>query len=363
MKLKSIIYSAIVAVGFSAFYACSSDEEQFRPIDLTPEPPVTAPSTNPIEDNYFTIENGEFKNEAMPESTTEAELTGVHSNSQALKNGGNFVTISSPTEYDRFFVGIDGVDGYYEINASTVDNNEETTRATEIVEYFTYTIPVLYSVNLGNDFTLVIKGVTVEGYITKSYEAPITVVESLAGDLLINLVFDVEKDVDLHLIMPSGREIYFGNRGDYSPETNEQLFGLDHDSNPACNIDGLNNENISIPAEYVEKGTYKIRVNLWRNCDTSIPVNYSVQTRYKGNLLTNLLEGGTNPVRGYYKEDARSGDHTCVMEFYINEGIDINTGDSEGAEDNITEEQPSISRRRIPASPAAKAKLMMEEDF
>ena len=327
-------------MGF-AFMACSSDDDD-----------ATTPK-NPIETGYFMVEEAEYVSAEMPQSTTEEPLEGVYCNNQALSNGGNFITISSQTEYDRFYVGVEGVEGYYEFRAVN-----EHTRA-EGAEYFTYTIPVYYSVDLGNDFVLVISGVTVEGYITPKYTQEITHVESLAGDLLINLVFDQPKDVDLHLIMPSGREIYYGNRGEsaYDEEKGEyvQLFGLDHDSNPACQIDNLNNENISIPFDYVEKGKYTVIVNLYSNCDYSVPVNFSLQARYKGELVENLLEGGVNPLRGYYAADAGRGDRTIVMDFELTEGIDVN--------DEYDPEEPQNARRMIPLSPSAKAKLMMKDEF
>lgn len=338
MKTTKFFYLLMMFAGIMTFNACSSDDDN-------------GGASNPIEESYFTIEEGTFVADQMPTSTTDASLDGVYCNNQALSNGGNFITISSTTEYDRFYVGIDGIDGYYDIDAASL-----STRADGQVEYFTYTIPLYYSVDLGDNFTLVISGVTVTGYITQPYTQEITHVESLSGDLLINLVFDQPKDVDLHLIMPSGREIYYGNRGDYGEDENGnyvQLFGLDHDSNPACNIDNLNNENISIPAEFVQKGEYTVIVNLYSNCDHSVPVNYSLQARYKGNLLENLLDGA-NPIRGYYAANASNHDRTVVMKFKLTEGIDVEN-------EEYNPEEPANQRRMLPLTPSAKAKLMMKE--
>lgn len=349
MKRNLRFLGTMLCAAFAAFAftACSSDDDG----DGDGNPPV-----NPIEKEYFTIENAEFVSGEMPESTTSDALQGVYCNDQALSNGGNFITISSPVEYERFYVAVEGVEGYYDFMAVN-----EATRADAGAQNFTYTIPVYYSVDLGDNFVLVISGVTVEGYITPKYTQEITHVESLAGDLLINLVFDQPKDVDLHLIMPSGREIYFSDKGDeaYNEETNswEKLFGLDHDSNPGCRIDNLNNENISIPFEYVQKGKYTVIVNLYSNCDYSVPVNYSLQVRYKGELVENMLPEGVNPLRGYYEADASRGDHTVVMEFEINEGIEVDDNN-----DNYDEVEPMYQRRMIPQSPAAKAKLMMKND-
>lgn len=343
MRTTKFYYALMMFAGILALNACSSDDDNNV--------------ANPIEESYFTVENAKFIADEMPESTTDETLDGVYCNKQALSNGANFITISSTTEYERFYVGIDGVDGYYDIAA-----NEIVTRAGDAVEYFTYSFPIDYSISLGNDFTLIISGVTITGYITKPYKQDIEHVESLAGDLLINLAFDQAKDVDLHLIMPSGREICYRDRGDeiYDSELGEyiQIFGLDHDSNPSCNIDNLNNENISIPAEYVQKGKYQIIVNLYSNCDYSVPVNYSLQARYKGDLLKNLLPDATNPIRGFYEASADNHDRTVVMEFELTEGIDI----EEEEEEEYDREEPEYQRRKMPLIPSAKAKMMMMND-
>lgn len=323
-----------------AFMACGSDDDNVSENAIK----------NAIETGWFTVENAEYVASDMPESTTETALEGVYGNNQALSNGGNFITISSQTKYGRFYVGVEGVQGYYDIE---VVNSQ--TGAGNDTEYFNYTIPVNYSVDLGDDFVLVISGVTLEGYITPKYTQEITYVESLDGDLLVNLVFDRPKDVDLHLIMPSGREIYYGNRGDYGYDEEIQLFGLDHDSNPSCSIDNLNNENISIPVDYVEKGKYTVIVNLYANCNNDFPVNYSLQARYKGELLKNLLPESVNPVRGYYRADAGTHDRTVVMEFELTEGKDVENGYNPEESQNL--------RRRIPLSLSAKAKLMMKDEF
>lgn len=341
----------MLSLSIILFLGCSSEDEE-APLNQVSNPPI-----NELAEKYFSIENSTYVNEEMPSSTIDAPLEGVLYNDKALSNGGNYITISSSTQYQKFLLGIEGVSGYYEVNTMNEMQAESSILKNEVHEYFTYTIPLIYSVNLSEDITIVICGVTIDGYITRGYEAECSIVETIPGDLLINLVFDQDKDVDLHLIMPSGEEIYYGHRGYYTTDAETgnrvQVYGLDKDSNPACDIDGLNNENISIPAEYIEKGTYIIKVNMYSNCDYSVPLNYMLQARYKGNLLPNELAGGDNPVRGYYPSDAGRGDHTQVMKFVINDGIEL--------ESDIATYKSTIDLVPIPVSEEAKNKLMMAE--
>ena len=117
------------------------------------------------------------------------------------------------------------------------------------------------------------------------------------------------KDIDLHLITPSGEEIFYGHRG-------SSTYGLDHDSNAGCHIDGLNNENIYLPASKIENGTYTVIVNMYANCTPSIATSWSCVVRYQGNVIRPTT--GSNPAAGVYPVNAGNGDRTTVMTFTIN---------------------------------------------
>jgi hypothetical protein len=94
------------------------------------------------------------------------------------------------------------------------------------------------------------------------------------GAVQISVSWNVDSDVDLHVVDPSGEEIYFGNPSSASGGT------LDLDSNPDCDIDGKRNENItwqdSAPA-----GTYIVRVALYNSCGVT-PSDYVVTVQVAG---------------------------------------------------------------------------------
>ena len=100
-------------------------------------------------------------------------------------------------------------------------------------------------------------------------------------------------------------------------DDDEQVYGLDKDSNASCYIDGLNNENIFIPAEYLEAGQYTVKVNMYENCDRQIPTSWSVTVRYQGRLIENSTPGYGNPATGAYPVDAPAGDFTTAFTFYL----------------------------------------------
>ena len=263
-----------------------------------------------LQDDYFTIENAEYQQGAFPASTDGSSIGTVTLNNQALSGGMNFITVRTTRVYRCFYVGIDGVSGYYVYRPTTY---------TREGSYYVYTIPVYYTPNYGEDIDMKISGETEGGDRSEPYKGHVAYVESQSGDLNINLTFTTAKDVDLHLLMPDGTEIYYGNRGEQDSAGN-QIYGLDHDSNAGCHIDNLNNENIFIPASMVKAGTYRVFVNLYSNCDTSVgPTTWSVAARFRGSYVTNQLNGGLNPMNGSYAARASSGDKTEVIRFTITE--------------------------------------------
>ena len=263
-----------------------------------------------LEKNYFAVEDAVYREGNMPEATTTNRIQGLSINNRALSGGMNFITIVSPITYNRFFVAAKNVDGYWEYRPMT-------TRANTNGEYVTYTIPVMYSTDYNSNIIMLISGETEDGDITEPYEAQINYVESESGDLNINLTFSNAKDVDLHLYTPSDEHIFYSNRGGSFQTTdgNTVSYGLDHDSNAGCTLDYLNNENIYIPAELIEPGTYRVIVDMYSNCDSNIATSWSVVARYKGNVVR--VDTGSNPASGVYPVGAENNDMTEVMTFTI----------------------------------------------
>jgi len=85
-----------------------------------------------------------------------------------------------------------------------------------------------------------------------------------SGDIQINLHWDTTADLDLHVVEPSGEEVYFGNTQSVSGGQ------LDLDSYSACTTfdDGHGNENVFWPDDHAPAGEYRVEVKLFADCGT-----------------------------------------------------------------------------------------------
>jgi hypothetical protein len=108
---------------------------------------------------------------------------------------------------------------------------------------------------------------------TKSFE----LLEVGTGSISIALAWDTPTDVDLHCQTPTGTDIYYGNLSDDGGQ-------LDLDSNPACRIDGRNQEHIVFGSD-APAGTYIVRVDYWSDCNNQ-PANWTVTTTVCGDTQT-----------------------------------------------------------------------------
>lgn len=264
------------------------------------------PTASALEE-IVTIEGATYHEGAMPAATTTAQISGVNYNARALQGGSDFITINTDETYTKFYVAIKGVPGYYEFVP------EALTRAAN-----NYVIPLIFDEDYSDDTTVYISGEDENGDVTDPYEAEIIFVETQIGDLNVTLTFDQLKDVDLHLYTPGGQHIYYAARGGSYTLTDGSTvsYGLDHDSNAGCHIDGLNNENIFIPAELIEAGTYTVVVDMYSNCaPQNAPTNWNVIARYQGQTIVPTF--GANPVSGTYATNCGNGDMTTVMKFQL----------------------------------------------
>jgi uncharacterized protein YfaP (DUF2135 family) len=95
------------------------------------------------------------------------------------------------------------------------------------------------------------------------------------GDVQVSVAWDSPTDVDLRVTDPSGEQVYFGNL------QAESGGFLDLDSNPACNIDGINNENIVWPTGEAPSGSYKVSLDYWSDCGEA-ETNWVVTVQSQG---------------------------------------------------------------------------------
>lgn len=171
------------------------------------------------------------------------------------------VEISGTTAFSKVVVSIPGIAGYWELPVTT------TTRAA-IFLTLQQDLP-------SNTFGISYAAGNAAAAVGPYTNMPIGVTTVGTGDIQVSISWDVLSDLDLHVIDPSGQHIYFAN------QSSSTGGNLDLDSNPGCQIDGINNENITWPTGRAPRGAYKVYVNLFASCGRSL-TTYSVTVTRRG---------------------------------------------------------------------------------
>jgi hypothetical protein len=197
---------------------------------------------------------------ALPAPSGTIDVT-VPPSGTAINGGSTMITVASSAQIVKIYISIQGSDGYWELTVpagSTVAD-----------------VLLTLAQQLPPQLTIVFEVSDAAGNISAPATLVTTIVEVKTGDIQVSVSWDADNDVDLHVVDPSGFEIYYGNK--VSPEEGE----LDLDSNAACDIDSVDNENILWPIGKAPAGTYTVRVDNFENC-TDQATNYVVTVQKKG---------------------------------------------------------------------------------
>ncbi|HEX2570135.1 MAG TPA: hypothetical protein VH877_11300 [Polyangia bacterium] len=111
------------------------------------------------------------------------------------------------------------------------------------------------------------------------------------GPLVVTLRWDTESDLDIHVVIPSGVDIWSKNINSYQqtpgdpvdPEALAQGGVLDFDSNGACQIDGRRQEDVYWRRP-PPSGHYVVRVDTFALCG-EIGARWSVEAVLNGQVL------------------------------------------------------------------------------
>ncbi len=180
--------------------------------------------------------------------------------SSAIAQGGTGeVVVSSSSAFRKIYVSVDGKVGFYEI---TLPAN--VTLATLLATYGTTesgAVTVNYAV------------ANAAGAIGSEASTSVNIVNVGTGDVQVTLSWNTRADVDLHVVDPSGEEVFYGNDVAASGGT------LDLDSNVGCVEEGRA-ENITWNSA-PPRGTYIVRVDYYDECNAT-STDYVVTVRRKG---------------------------------------------------------------------------------
>ena len=273
----------------------------------------STPSSNGTK-KYFTVEGAHYVSSSFPSSTSDVELD-VNMNTTALAGGSAYATIASPVAAEKILVGVSGVSGYYEIAPESRSDRE-----------ILYDLILVFNQSLTEDqFTVTIAILDENGDISQTYDVVMELITAGTGQLQVSLSFDTPKDVDLILVEPNGEWVYYGNQ--YSANGGM----LDVDSNAACYIDNINNENIFYGDDaYIEPGEYTVYVDMYENCNTDYATNFVLTVFYNGSMIETVE--GVNPIAGTFPADEPSNwtnlDNIApVCHFVIPSGGSAKSGD------------------------------------
>lgn len=300
---------------------------------------------------YFAVDDVtvEYNDGVMPGGDNRSYSVEVSTNTQILPGGSAILQMTTNHQIKYFYVSIEGVRGYYVIRPKnpTISYNR-----------FIYNLTLLFTQMIERDIHVYVGGLTIDDinlYITDFW---FRYHEAATGALQVSLSFNNAKDIDLHVYTPSGKHYYFGQPGGIVTLSNGQtaICGLDVDSNAGCEIDNINNENISFPEEMVENGIYKVVVNMYGNCNSNISTDWVITAYRGGKLLSNEYGSRKNPVYGNYPIGARNGDMSQVMTFTIRDA----------AANRAKRNAPSLIFKPFPIPESAKRKaewLKIEKDY
>lgn len=319
--LKTTVF--VLAALVLSFAACKKDK------DKTTEPASTSITAK----DFFEVTGATYFDGAMPSSSSSGPvLDNVIGNASIIDGGSNILKVHTTSNIDKILIAKKGNSGYY-----TLEVDEASKDLYQFVLIFNSELPE-------DEFTIVVAIMDANGLVSNYFEIIVKKIENVgAGILQFSMSFDLLNDIDLHVQQPNGTEIYYNNRGGYdysslmhdaenqlTPEQYEHLMTLedenemyaylsqyfnledykipggwlDIDSNAACRIDSVNNENINYNyASDIEAGEYIVRVDFWSDCvGGNLNTNYVVTAKYNGQIISgNAVTGGQNPYNGSFE--------------------------------------------------------------
>ncbi len=182
--------------------------------------------------------------------------TATVSGISVMLNGGSAQqVIAGSAAYTRVIVAVEGLTDYYELTLPAgVSSEGLLLTAKESAPPFTWS----FAYAVGDAGTL-------GAYANQTVQF----IQAATGDIQISVSWSDTSDVDLHVIDPSGEEVYFGHKNAASGGF------LDIDSNAGCSDDGppsgfhKNNENTVWPVGMAVPGNYTVILDYWSPCGFS----------------------------------------------------------------------------------------------
>lgn len=227
----------------------------------------TGPDSNSIQNTIVGIRtaDGSVTATASTSAAPSGSSTGAPAADLApvtafIPGGTALVQVSAPTAFSTVIIALEDASGHYRLELPQPVAN------------------TILSMTLAEDppsQTLNLQAAVGTGGTVGTYDQVVSNLTSVGtGELQVSVAWDSNADVDLHLVTPSGDEIFYGNPGP-TAEGGE----LDLDSNAACSSGDERQENITFVD--APSGQYTVRVDYWSSCGAAA-TNYVVTVRRRG---------------------------------------------------------------------------------
>jgi hypothetical protein len=261
----------VAAVGVLLLSAVGCERDSDSPTSPSPLPAIA------LRDLVTSMAAGSIvaaSRTGPPPASSSGPSVVVSGNQRVLNGGTMTATLTSASLFQTIYLYIGsrtvglvteapgGIDGFYELRLPTPG-----TSAAVLLE-FAQVIPLA-------ELELLFAVADPSGAIGPFVELTTAVTPVGTGDVQVTLSWDADSDVDLHVVDPAGEEIYYSRRRSASGGE------LDLDSNAACRIDGIRNENITWPVGRAPRGQYTVRVDYWSSCNVQ-QTNYTVRVISQG---------------------------------------------------------------------------------
>ncbi len=222
-------------------------------------------------DSDMQVQGAQFFRGAMPAETGGPKVASVALLTQAVRAGqiGKSATGALEPPAAAAALMLAGDRGYWILSAGVPDVQSPTFPSFKASLSFARTLAA-------GPRDLLVRAVDGDGRFGPASPQSLTIAADgpPPGALVFSLTWDTESDLDIHVVDPTGAEVYKGNINSWSPPAPGQPSPpdawktggiLDFDSNASCVIDGLRREDV-VYASAPPAGHYLVRVDTFSLC-------------------------------------------------------------------------------------------------
>jgi len=211
-----------------------------------------------------------FHTGALP-AATGALTVSVPATGMGINGGTSSFEITASAVIVTVYASVEGQSGYWEIPVPPGSD------VANVLLTFAQELGLGSASEVTVPLSIIFEVADALGDISAPQATPTTITVVGTGAVEVALTWNVSNDLDLHVVDPTGNEVYYDNPYD----STGAIQILDLDSNAGCIIDGVDAEHAVWPAGKAPHGTYTVRVDNFDNCQTAA-ASYTVTVEVAG---------------------------------------------------------------------------------